>query len=41
MTGRRERRRKQLMEDLKETKEYCKLKKAALDGTSVEAMHLS
>ena len=30
VTGRRERRRKQLMEDLKETTEYRKLKQAAL-----------
>ena len=31
--GRRERRRKQLLDDLKETTEYCKLKQAALDRT--------
>jgi len=39
--GRRGRIRKQLMEDLKEMTEYCKLKKATLDRTLVEAMHLS
>jgi hypothetical protein len=41
VTGRRERRRKQLMKDLKETREYCKLKKAALDCTLEETMRLS
>ena len=32
MTGRR-RRRKQLQDDLKETRGYCKLKEEALEGT--------
>jgi hypothetical protein len=31
--GRRRRRLKQLLDGLKETKEYCKLKEEALDGT--------
>jgi hypothetical protein len=33
MTGRRRRRRKQLLDDLKEKKSYCQLKKEALDRT--------
>jgi hypothetical protein len=33
MTGRRGRRRKQLLDDLKEKKRYCKLKEEALDRT--------
>ena len=33
MTGRRERRRKQLLDDLKERREYRKLKEEALDCT--------
>jgi hypothetical protein len=33
MTGRRERRRKQLLDDLKEKKRYWKLKEEALDRT--------
>jgi hypothetical protein len=33
MTGRRGRRRKQLLDDLKEKKRYCKLKEKALDHT--------
>jgi hypothetical protein len=33
MTGRRGRRRKQLLDDLKENKRYCKLKEEALDRT--------
>jgi hypothetical protein len=33
MTGRRERRHKQLLDDLKERKGYCKLKEEALDST--------
>jgi hypothetical protein len=33
VTGRRGRRRKQLLDDLKETTGYWKLKEAALDGT--------
>jgi hypothetical protein len=32
-TGRRERKRKQLMDDLKNTRKYRKLKEEALDGT--------
>jgi hypothetical protein len=32
-TGRRGRRRKQLMDDLKEKRRYCKLKEEALDLT--------
>jgi hypothetical protein len=31
VTGRRERRCKQLLDDLKETRRYCKLKNEALD----------
>ena len=33
MTGRRGRRRKQLLDDLKEKRGYCKTKEEALDGT--------
>ena len=33
VTGRREERRKQLQDDLKETRECCKLKEEALDRT--------
>jgi hypothetical protein len=33
MTGRRRRRRKQLLDDLKEKERYCKLKEEALDRT--------
>jgi hypothetical protein len=33
MTGRRGRRRKQLLDDLKEKRRYCKLKEEALDRT--------
>jgi hypothetical protein len=33
MTERRGRRRKQLLDDLKEKREYCKLKDEALDST--------
>jgi hypothetical protein len=33
MTGRRGRRHKQLMDDLKEKRRYCKLKEEALDST--------
>jgi hypothetical protein len=33
MTGRRGRRRKQLLDDLKENRRYCKLKEEALDRT--------
>jgi hypothetical protein len=33
MTGRRERRRKQLLDDLKEKRRYWKLKEEALDRT--------
>jgi hypothetical protein len=33
MTGRRERRRNQLLDDLKEKRRYCKLKEEALDRT--------
>jgi hypothetical protein len=33
MTGRRGRRRKQLLDDLKEKRRYWKLKEEALDGT--------
>ena len=33
MAGRRERRRKQLLDDLKEARRYCKLKQEALDRT--------
>jgi hypothetical protein len=33
MTGRRGRRRKQVMDDLKEMRRYCELKEEALDGT--------
>jgi hypothetical protein len=33
VTGRRERRCKQLLDDLKETRGYCKLKEEALDHT--------
>jgi hypothetical protein len=33
MAGRRERRRKQLLDDLKEKRRYCKLKEQALDHT--------
>jgi hypothetical protein len=33
ITGRRGRRRKQLLDDLKEKKRYCKLKEEALDRT--------
>jgi len=33
MTGRRARRRKQLLDELKERKGYCKLKEEALDRT--------
>jgi hypothetical protein len=33
MTGRRVRRRKQLLDDLKEKRRYCKLKEEALDLT--------
>ena len=33
MTGRRRRRRKPLMDNLKETREYCKLKEEALNRT--------
>jgi hypothetical protein len=33
MTGRRERRRKQLLDDLKEKRKYWKLKEEALDST--------
>jgi hypothetical protein len=32
VTRRKWRRRKQLLDDLKETREYCKLKEKALDG---------
>ena len=47
MTGRRGRRRKQLLDDLKETRGYCKLKEEAVDGAIYaelaleEAMDLS
>jgi hypothetical protein len=34
MTGRRGRRRKQLLDDLKGKKRYCKLKQEALDVTA-------
>jgi hypothetical protein len=33
MTGRRGRRRKQLLDDIKEKRRYCELKEEALDGT--------
>jgi hypothetical protein len=33
MTGRRGRRRKQLLDDLEEKRRYCKLKEEALDST--------
>jgi hypothetical protein len=33
MTGRRGRRRKQLLDDFKEKRRYCKLKEEALDRT--------
>jgi len=33
MTGRRGGRRKQVLDDLKETKRYCELKEEAVDGT--------
>jgi hypothetical protein len=33
VTGRRERRRRELLDDLKETSGYCKFKNDALDGT--------
>jgi hypothetical protein len=36
MTGRRERRRKQLLDDIKEKKRYWKLKEEALDRTCGE-----
>jgi len=32
MTERRERRRKQVLDDLKETRRYCELKEEAVDG---------
>jgi hypothetical protein len=46
MTGRRGRRRKQLLDDLKEKRRYCKFKEEALDRTCgelalEEAMDLS
>jgi hypothetical protein len=34
VTGRRGRRRKQILDDLKETRGYCKLKEEALDRTA-------
>jgi hypothetical protein len=36
VTGRRGRKRKQLLDDLKERRGYCKLKQEALDELSVE-----
>jgi hypothetical protein len=41
VTGRWDRRRRQLLDDLKEMREYCKLKAEALDRTLEDAVDLS